>query len=186
MLLGDELDSPRGRIYLMKEMLERDRDAPQEVARHVDRCLMTTCPSGVHYTHLVDHGRHYIETHYKRPARERSLRRLLGTALPRPGFTGRSVSGRQAARFPAEGGPRRTRVTLRTGCAQQVLAPKIDEATVRLPTRHGCKVVVADDACCRVGDEPETHLCCGRASPTIRCNRNRRAAPGAQCREHRG
>ena len=159
MPLGGELDSPRGRVYLMKEMLERDQGAPEEVARHVDRCLscMPTCPSGVHYMHLVDHGRHYIETHYKRPAQERAMRRLLGTALPRLGFTGRSVSGRQAARFPAEGGPRRTRVTLMTGCAQQVLAPEINEATVRLPVRHGCKVV-AEDACCPVGDEPEAHL----------------------------
>ena len=65
-LLGDELDSPRGRIYLIKDMLESGRPATEEVVRHVDRCLsclscMTTCPSGVNYMHLVDHARHYIE-----------------------------------------------------------------------------------------------------------------------------
>ncbi|MDT8266089.1 4Fe-4S dicluster domain-containing protein, partial [Roseomonas sp. DSM 102946] len=64
-LLGDELDSPRGRIYLIKDMLESGKPATEEVVRHVDRCLsclscMTTCPSGVHYMHLVDHARHYI------------------------------------------------------------------------------------------------------------------------------
>src|SRR5919206_2219832 len=80
-LLGNELDSPRGRIYLMKEMLEKNRKPTPEIVTHIDRCLsclscMTTCPSGVNYMHLVDHGRHYIETHYKRPAQERALRRL--------------------------------------------------------------------------------------------------------------
>src|SRR3979490_1284962 len=75
-LLGDELDSPRGRIYLIKEMLEKDRPPTAEVVRHVDRCLsclscMTTCPSGGNYIHLVDQGRHHIETRYTRshPAR---------------------------------------------------------------------------------------------------------------------
>jgi glycolate oxidase iron-sulfur subunit len=71
-LLGDERDSPRGRIYLIKEMLERDQPATAEVTTHVDRCLsclscMTTCPSGVHYMHLVDHARHVIEATYRRP-----------------------------------------------------------------------------------------------------------------------
>ena len=71
-LLGDELDSPRGRIYLIKDMLENDRPATPEVVKHIDRCLsclscMTTCPSGVNYMHLVDHGRHHIEKTYKRP-----------------------------------------------------------------------------------------------------------------------
>ena len=66
LLLGDELDSPRGRIYLIKDMLENDRPATPDVVRHIDRCLsclscMTTCPSGVHYMHLVDHARAHIE-----------------------------------------------------------------------------------------------------------------------------
>src|SRR3954465_3608071 len=75
-LLGDELDSPRGRIYLIKDMLEAGRPATKEVGTHVDRCLsclscMTTCPSGVNYMHLVDHARSYIEQTYRRPPAER-------------------------------------------------------------------------------------------------------------------
>src|SRR6201746_587850 len=89
LLLGDELDSPRGRIYLIKDMLEAGRPATEEVVLHIDRCLsclscMTTCPSGVNYMHLVDHARHYIEQTYRRPWRERALRRPLGRGLPRP------------------------------------------------------------------------------------------------------
>ena len=88
-LLGDELDSPRGRIYLIKEMLEHDRPATAEVVRHVDRCLsclacMTTCPSGVHYQHLIDHARVHIERTYTRPLRERWLRAALAFVLPYP------------------------------------------------------------------------------------------------------
>ncbi len=88
-LLGDELDSPRGRIYLIKEMLENDRPADAETVKHIDRCLtclscMTTCPSGVHYMHLVDHARHRIEQTYVRPLHDRLMRRLLGIVLPRP------------------------------------------------------------------------------------------------------
>src|SRR5215470_15584076 len=90
-LLGDELDSPRGRIYLIKEMLEQAKPATATVVRHIDRCLsclscMTTCPSGVNYMHLVDHGRRHIEQHFRRPLGERLLRRLLGYVLPRPGL----------------------------------------------------------------------------------------------------
>ncbi len=88
-ILGDELDSPRGRIYLMKEMLEQAREPTAEVVKHVDRCLsclscMTTCPSGVNYMHLVDHARAYIEDRYRRPLRERMLRALLAWVLPHP------------------------------------------------------------------------------------------------------
>jgi glycolate oxidase iron-sulfur subunit len=89
-LLGDELDSPRGRIYLMKDMLENDRDPTVEVVKHIDRCLsclscMTTCPSGVNYMHLVDHARAYIEAKYRRPLQERLFRNLLAWVLPHPG-----------------------------------------------------------------------------------------------------
>lgn len=85
-LLGDELDSPRGRIYLMKDMLENDRPATREVVKHIDRCLsclscMTTCPSGVHYMHLVDHGRDHIEKTYKRPLHDRAIRAMLAHVL---------------------------------------------------------------------------------------------------------
>ena len=86
-LLGDELDCPRGRIYLIKDMLENDRPATGEVVKHIDRCLsclacMTTCPSGVHYMHLVDHARAHIEETYSRPLGDRVLRALLATVLP--------------------------------------------------------------------------------------------------------
>jgi glycolate oxidase iron-sulfur subunit len=89
LLLGDELDSPRGRIYLMKEMLESGKPATPEVVKHIDRCLsclscMTTCPSGVHYMHLVDHGRAYIEKTYRRPWHDRALREVLARVLPYP------------------------------------------------------------------------------------------------------
>jgi glycolate oxidase iron-sulfur subunit len=89
-LLGDELDSPRGRIYLMKEMLEAEAKPTAEVVKHIDRCLsclscMTTCPSGVNYMHLVDHARAYIEENYRRPWHERLFRALLAFVLPHPG-----------------------------------------------------------------------------------------------------
>ena len=81
-LLGDELDSPRGRIYLIKNMLESGEAATAETVKHLDRCLsclscMTTCPSGVHYMHLVDHGRHRIEETYTRAPADRFMRGLL-------------------------------------------------------------------------------------------------------------
>ena len=89
LLLGNELDSPRGRIYLIKDMLENDRPATEEVVTHIDRCLsclscMTTCPSGVHYMHLVDHARAHIEETYERPFSDRLLRAMLAFLMPRP------------------------------------------------------------------------------------------------------
>ncbi|WP_158930291.1 glycolate oxidase subunit GlcF [Acidisphaera sp. S103] len=190
LLLGDELDSPRGRIYLIKDMLETGRPATEEVVLHIDRCLsclscMTTCPSGVNYMHLVDHARTYIEQTYRRPWPERWLRSLLGVLLPRPGLfrmalvgarlvrpLGRLIPGRsmmaQRMRamlalapaavpspssvetprvYPAVG-ERKARVALMTGCAQQVLMPRINEATIRLLTRLGVEVVVARGAGC--------------------------------------
>ena len=190
LLLGDELDSPRGRIYLIKDMLETGRPATEDVVRHVDRCLsclacMTTCPSGVNYMHLVDHARSYIEQTYRRPLAERWLRRLLGVLLPRPGLFRLSLSAARLGRplgglipgqsmmaqrlrgmlalapaelpgrsptetprtYPAEGA-RKARVALLTGCAQQVLMPRINEATIRLLTRLGVEVVVAPGAGC--------------------------------------
>lgn len=190
-LLGDELDSPRGRIYLIKDMLEGGKPATEAVVRHVDRCLsclscMTTCPSGVHYMHLVDHARRYIEESYTRPWPERMLRRVLGATLPHPrrfraalaaarlarplgglipgqGTTARRLRAMLSlapARLPPAGaaqrprihraeGQRRGRVALLTGCAQTVLAPSINEATIRLLTRMGIEVVVtAEQGCC--------------------------------------
>jgi glycolate dehydrogenase iron-sulfur subunit len=88
-VLGDELDSPRGRIYLIKDMLENDRPADAKTVKHVDRCLsclacMSTCPSGVHYMHLVDLAREHIEQTYKRPLMDRAMRWVLAQILPYP------------------------------------------------------------------------------------------------------
>jgi glycolate oxidase iron-sulfur subunit len=183
-VLGDELDSPRGRIYLIKDMLEEGRPADEKTVRHIDRCLsclacMTTCPSGVDYMHLVDHARAYIEATYRRPPTERALRWALAKVLPYPGRFRMAVRAAGVARpfarlmprqvramlefaprslppaspwdapqvFPAEG-ERRKRVALLTGCAQRVLDPGINAATIRLLTRHGCEVVVAEGAGC--------------------------------------
>ncbi len=186
-LLGDELDSPRGRIYLMKDMLESGRPATKDVVQHVDRCLsclscMTTCPSGVHYMHLVDHGRRYIEETYTRPWHERLLREVLTRVLPSPGRMRLAMAAARLAkpfRFLVPGGvlggrvramldlapgrlppfrsvngvhraqgQRQGRVALLAGCAQQVLAPSINEATIRLLTRMGYDVVVPPAAGC--------------------------------------
>ena len=187
-LLGDELDSPRGRIYLLKEMLEQGAPATPNTVLHIDRCLsclacMTTCPSGVHYMHLVDYGRAHIERTYRRPLADRWLRALLAFVLPRPGLFRLSLVAALIARpfarpfapllpsrlramlqlapgslpnrsamdkpqvFKPQGTPR-LRVALLTGCAQVVLAPQINEATIRLLTRLGCEVAVAADAGC--------------------------------------
>jgi len=190
LLLGDELDSPRGRIYLIKDMLESGRDATEEVVRHVDRCLsclscMTTCPSGVNYMHLVDHARTHIERTYRRPWHDRMLRAVLAAVLPRPAVLRLALAGARLSRpfvgllpgsgtlsrrlramlalapaktagpSPLEGarvhaaqGERRARVALLAGCAQQVLGPEINEATIRLLTRLGVEVVVAKGAGC--------------------------------------
>jgi glycolate oxidase iron-sulfur subunit len=183
-LLGDELDSPRGRIYLIKDMLENDKPAAAKVVKHIDRCLsclacMTTCPSGVHYMHLVDHARRRIEETYRRPAFDRWLRSLLAAVLPRPGLFRLALLGGRLAKplapllpppvramltlapravpspspvdrpqvFRAQG-PRRKRVALLSGCVQQVMAPEINAATIRLLTRHGVEVVIAAGAGC--------------------------------------
>ena len=194
-LLGDELDSPRGRIYLIKEMLEKNRPPTAEVVKHIDRCLsclscMTTCPSGVNYMHLVDQARARIEKDYRRPLTERLLRSALAWMLPRPGLFrlgmilgrfGRPLSALLPTptvsetpgllrrikamlalaprHLPAPGpgggsvfaaqGERRGRVALLQGCAQQVLAPRINQAAINLLTRHGIEVVlVKDEQCC--------------------------------------
>ena len=85
-LLGDELDGPRGRIYLIKDMLENNKPANEKIVKHIDRCLscyscMTTCPSGVKYMHLIDHGRRHIEKTYKRPFGDRFVRDFLSVTL---------------------------------------------------------------------------------------------------------
>ncbi len=102
-VLGDELDSPRGRIYLIKDMLENDRAPDAATVKHIDRCLsclacMTTCPSGVHYMHLVDHAREYIEARYKRRWDDRALRWVLAKVLPYPGRFRLAMLGAKIAR----------------------------------------------------------------------------------------
>ncbi len=102
-VLGDELDSPRGRIYLIKDMLENSKVPDAKTVQHIDRCLsclscMTTCPSGVHYMHLVDHAREYIETHYRRPWHDRALRWMLARILPYPGRFRLALAGAKLAR----------------------------------------------------------------------------------------
>lgn len=102
-VLGDELDSPRGRIYLIKDMLESGRPADERTVKHIDHCLgclscMTTCPSGVHYAHLLEHAREHIEATYRRPWRERMLRRVLKLVLPYPGRFRLALLGAKMAR----------------------------------------------------------------------------------------
>jgi glycolate oxidase iron-sulfur subunit len=199
-ILGDELDSPRGRIYLIKDMLENNRPADEKTVKHIDRCLsclacMTTCPSGVHYMHLVDHAREYIEQTYKRPLSDRALRWVLARILPYPMRFRVALLGAKIARpfarlmpdarlramlemapksippvsrnddpqvFKAEG-TRKMRVALMTGCAQRALNTDINDATIRLLTRLGCDVVIADgQGCCgalthHMGKTAESH-----------------------------
>ena len=86
---GDELEGPRGRIYLIKDMLENNKPANKKIAKHIDSCLscyacMTTCPSGVNYMHLIDHGRNHVEETYKRPILDRMFRNILSYILPKP------------------------------------------------------------------------------------------------------
>ncbi len=191
LLLGDELDSPRGRIYLIKDMLENGKPANAEVVKHVDRCLsclscMTTCPSGVHYMHLVDHARAHIENTYNRPWHDRLIRTVLSWILPYPGrfrlalagaFYGRpfkplleqlpvvgSRLGAMLSLAPASVPPRtlvkagdvfkaagatQKRVAILTGCAQPVLKPSINDATIRLLNRLDIEVVLPKgEGCC--------------------------------------
>jgi glycolate oxidase iron-sulfur subunit len=198
-VLGDELDSPRGRIYLIKDMLENERVPDEKVVKHVDRCLsclacMTTCPSGVHYMHLVDHARSYIEQTYRRPLSDRALRWVLARILPYPMRFRVALLGAKIAR-PFKGlmpdarlramlemapkrippvsrnddpqtfavPERKMRVALMTGCAQKALDTDINDATIRLLTRLGAEVVVAEGAgCCgalthHMGKDGESH-----------------------------
>ena len=188
--LGNELDSPRGRIYLIKDMLENNRPADEKVVTHIDRCLsclscMTTCPSGVNYMHLVDHARTHIEKTYKRPLMNRVTRSLLAMVLPYPARFRASLYAARIGRpfapvfkalpgmeplaamlelapasvpeqssFARPGshlaaGEKRGRVAILTGCAQPVLKPGINEATIRLLNRIGVEVVVPEgEGCC--------------------------------------
>jgi len=180
-VLGDELDSPRGRIYQIREMLQTDKPADANTVKHVDRCLsclscMTTCPSGVDYMHLVDHARVHIENTFKRPLADSALRMMLSIVLPRPGLFRLSLIGARLAKpfrallpgrlkgmiamAPAKlpkadpvtplfaHGAVRKRVALLPGCAQQVLAPRINRAAARLLSRMDCEVFEAENVGC--------------------------------------
>jgi glycolate oxidase iron-sulfur subunit len=189
-LLGDELDSPRGRIYQIKDMFESGGPASSQITKHLDRCLsclscMTTCPSGVHYMHLVDEARGHLEETGKRPVVERLLRKVLASILPYPerfslalkaARLGRPFAGlfdRISSLKPVAAmlklapgkldkpgplalagtqvasGEKRGRVALLTGCANSVLEPNINEATVRVLNRAGFDVVIPPSiGCC--------------------------------------
>ncbi len=188
--LGNELDSPRGRIYLIKDMLENGRPADRDTVTHIDRCLSclactTTCPSGVDYMHLIDHARGYIEKTYRRPPADRAIRQLLKLVLPFPKrfraslalarigqpfarmfnivsqtkplaamleLAPKEIARASAASKPGINrakGETKGRVAILTGCAQPVLDPKINEATIALLNRLGTEVVVAaGEGCC--------------------------------------
>jgi glycolate oxidase iron-sulfur subunit len=136
-LLSDELDSPRGRIYLIKDMLEKSRPADPVTVKHIDRCLsclacMTACPSGVHYMHLIDQARSYIEDTYKRPIADRLFRAFLGAVLPYPKRVSLALAATPLAR-PL--GPLFSRLgeTGRRLAAMMQLAPKHGPATGHMP-----------------------------------------------------
>ncbi|MCO6049091.1 glycolate oxidase subunit GlcF [Mesorhizobium sp. RP14(2022)] len=188
--LGNELDSPRGRIYLIKDMLEAGRAADEKTVKHIDRCLsclscMTTCPSGVNYMHLVDHARAHIEATYRRPFIDRTIRALLAKVLPYPARFRAALAFAKLGKpfaplfervdalrplaamlklaprtLPAQTDPARTgshrpngqrrgRVAILGGCAQPVLDPAINAATLRLLNRLGVEVVFTErETCC--------------------------------------
>ncbi len=184
-ILGDELDGPRGRIYLIKDMLENKKKPTPKVVKHIDRCLscyscMTTCPAGVNYMHLIDHGRNYIEKNYERPFIEKQFRNFLSVILPNTEYFKLMSWLTKLAKpfsifFPKKikdmmklmpsSLPKKTlkskevypakgrkvaRVVLLAGCVQKELSPQINESSIRLLNRHGVEVVV-----------PKKIKCCG-------------------------
>jgi len=182
-ILGDELDGPRGRIYLIKDMLENNKPGNERIAKHLDRCLscygcMTTCPSGVNYMHLIDHGRNHLEKTFKRPIIQRIFRSFLSLTLPNPkifkilsilvnivrplSFIFPEFIKNSMKLMPATL-PKKTlktqkvysvkkklvaRVALLTGCVQRVVSPEINESTIRLLNRHNVEVIVLPEINC--------------------------------------
>ena len=167
-LLGDELDGPRGRIYLIKQVLE-GAEPTRKTQQHLDRCLTcrnceSTCPSGVDYGHLVDIGRAIVDEKVPRPAGERAVRWLLKEGLPSPAFgpamkLGQAVRGllpeslkakvpqpRPAGAWPTREHARR--VLMLGGCVQPAMAPNINAATARVLDAAGIQAVVAAEAGC--------------------------------------
>ena len=167
-LLGDELDSPRGRIYLIKQVLE-GAEPTRKTQQHLDRCLTcrnceSTCPSGVEYGHLIDIGRKLVDEKVKRPALEKTLRWALKEGLPSPVFgmamkMGQAVRGvlpaslrsKVPARQNAGHLPSRThmrKVLMLAGCVQPSMSPNINSATARVLDACGIQTVVAAKAGC--------------------------------------
>ena len=184
-LLGDELDGPRGRIQLIQHMLETDSAPSEKVVTHIDRCLsclacVGACPSGVDYPRLIDAARAHIERKAVRPLAQRLLRKALGTVLSRrwllrPMIRLARIGAMLAPMLPLElhrplevalrlpRPPRaRTlskkynaetktakRVALHIGCVQEIIAPRITAATIRVLTRHGFEVTpIHGSGCC--------------------------------------
>ncbi|HEX4150670.1 MAG TPA: glycolate oxidase subunit GlcF [Steroidobacteraceae bacterium] len=170
-LLGDELDGPRGRIYLIKEMLE-GHDVTERTQRHLDRCLTcrnceTTCPSGVRYGHLVEIGRHLVERRVARPLHEKAGRwflkegltsplfgpalrvgRLLRPLLPRA-LRAKVPAGRSAEREDFQPREHRRKVLLLGGCVQPAMRPQIHRATRRVLDAAGIQTLfAAGEGCC--------------------------------------
>ncbi|RFO95385.1 glycolate oxidase iron-sulfur subunit [Rhodoferax lacus] len=167
-LLGDELDGPRGRIYLMKQVLE-GQTPTRATQLHLDRCLTcrnceTTCPSGVDYGHLVDIGRKLVDAKVPRPAAEKAVRWALKEGLPSPLFAPAmqigqllrpllpaSLQNKVPAKQNAGQWPTRSharKVLLLAGCAQPSMAPNIDTATARVLDAAGIQSVVAPKSGC--------------------------------------
>ena len=168
-LLGDELDGPRGRIYLIKQLLE-GKEAGRKTQQHLDRCLTcrsceTTCPSGVQYGHLLDIGREQIEQQVSRPLRERLIRQLLLLLLPKPARFAFLLSlGRRfmpvlpasmkktlslgIARSRVSSAPHPRKMILLDGCVQPALAPNINQATVRVLDKLNIQTIAIAPHCC--------------------------------------
>jgi glycolate oxidase iron-sulfur subunit len=169
-LLGDELDGPRGRIYLMKQVLEGG-EVTRSTQLHLDRCLTcrnceTTCPSGVDYGHLVDIGRKIVEARVERPSGEKAVRWLLKEGLTSPLFAPamklgqlvrpllpESLKGKVPARATARATewPQRQharKVLMLAGCVQPAMMPNVNSATARVLDAAGIQTLVADKAGC--------------------------------------
>ncbi len=194
-LSGDERDGPRGRIYMMRDILQEGRHPEPTEARHLDRCLsclscMTTCPADVDYRHLIDPMRVKLNSEVSRPLGDRLFRYVLAKILPKPtwagfllvlaqpfrpilqrfgGFWGRLFKAIPQTKiglplkpgvYPAEG-KRKYRVILLPGCIQQVIAPEINNSTLRILQRLGTDVII-----------PEAGGCCGSVSHHLGVSRD--------------
>ena len=167
-LLGDELDGPRGRIYLIKQVLEGQAPT-RKTQMHLDRCLTcrnceSTCPSGVQYGHLIDIGRKLVDEQVPRPVSERAVRWVLKEGLPSPLFApamavGQAVRGLLPASLKAKVPPRQNagrwpetqhsrKVLMLAGCVQPAMMPNINTATARVLDAAGIQTLVAESAGC--------------------------------------